>query len=185
MQWTSHFFEVVIVASCNEYLSLQKKKKKKKASSCHMFLGFCEPVSSELGIKAPLRVLVDDRLLVQRSKRPQLHCFSFDLLSIHLLTKDVRVPLQLLQSHVELFGFSTTDVGLTVRIACGKKGHYHSHCSVLTQPCATEEQSDLHGVCLQTRKAALQKDHSLAQAAYQSLDQTDLAPCLQSTLRSS
>ena len=30
MQWTSHFFEVVIVASCNEYLSLPKKKKKKK-----------------------------------------------------------------------------------------------------------------------------------------------------------
>jgi len=29
MQWTSRFFEVVIVASCNEYLSLPKKKKKK------------------------------------------------------------------------------------------------------------------------------------------------------------
>ncbi len=29
MQWTSHFFEVIIVASCNEYLSLPKKKKKK------------------------------------------------------------------------------------------------------------------------------------------------------------
>ena len=33
MQWTSHFFQVVTVASCNEYLSLQKKKKKKKVSS--------------------------------------------------------------------------------------------------------------------------------------------------------
>jgi len=30
MQWTSHFFEVVIVASCNEYLSLPKKRKKEK-----------------------------------------------------------------------------------------------------------------------------------------------------------
>jgi len=30
MQWTSHFFEVVIVASCNLYLSIPKKKKKKK-----------------------------------------------------------------------------------------------------------------------------------------------------------
>jgi len=30
MQWTSRFFEVVIVASCNEYLSLPKKKKKEK-----------------------------------------------------------------------------------------------------------------------------------------------------------
>jgi len=33
MQWTSHFFEVVIVASCNEYLSLTKKKEKKKKMS--------------------------------------------------------------------------------------------------------------------------------------------------------
>jgi len=30
MQWTSRFFEVVIVASCNEYLSLPKKKKKEE-----------------------------------------------------------------------------------------------------------------------------------------------------------
>jgi len=30
MQWTSYFFEVVVVASCNEYLSHQKKKMKKK-----------------------------------------------------------------------------------------------------------------------------------------------------------
>jgi len=29
----SHFFEVVIVASCNEYLSFPKKKKKKKVSA--------------------------------------------------------------------------------------------------------------------------------------------------------
>jgi len=56
---------------------------------------------------------VFDRLLVQRSKRPQLYCFSFDLVSIHLLTKGVRVPLQLLQSHDELFGFSTTDASVS------------------------------------------------------------------------
>ncbi len=31
LQWTSRFFEIVIVASCNEYLSLPKKKKKKKS----------------------------------------------------------------------------------------------------------------------------------------------------------
>ena len=30
MQWTSHFFEVVIVASCNEYLSLPTKGGKKQ-----------------------------------------------------------------------------------------------------------------------------------------------------------
>jgi len=33
MQWTSRFFEVVIVASCNEYLSLNKKKKKTSTNS--------------------------------------------------------------------------------------------------------------------------------------------------------
>ena len=31
VQWTSHFFEVVIVASCNEYLSLPKNNNKKNA----------------------------------------------------------------------------------------------------------------------------------------------------------
>ncbi len=34
MQWTSHFFEVVIVASCNEYLSLPKKIKIKIKNVC-------------------------------------------------------------------------------------------------------------------------------------------------------
>jgi len=30
MQWTSQFFEVVIVASCNEYFSLKKEEKREK-----------------------------------------------------------------------------------------------------------------------------------------------------------
>ncbi len=31
MQWTSQFFEIVIVASCNEYFSLKKEEKREKS----------------------------------------------------------------------------------------------------------------------------------------------------------
>ena len=38
MQWTSRFFEVVIVASCDEYLSLPKKKLKKRIPQLQLLL---------------------------------------------------------------------------------------------------------------------------------------------------
>jgi len=56
MQWSSHFFEVVIVASCNEYLSLpkQKKKEEKKGFACPLSpwqaCGDCLPWTDRLSV---------------------------------------------------------------------------------------------------------------------------------------
>jgi len=126
-------------------------------------------------------VLVDNRLLVKRRKGPQLLCFSSDLISIHLPTKGVRVPLQLSRLLVELFGFSMTHVGLAFRVPYGREADHHSSCSVLRQPYFAEEQTDLHEVCLQTRNAE-RENVPAVQKEVQDLEQAaENAKCLNDT----
>ena len=50
MQWTSHFFEVVIVASCNEYLSLPKESKKKTNLACASALRYSSGLDSSIAL---------------------------------------------------------------------------------------------------------------------------------------
>ena len=78
MQWTSHFFEVVIVASCNEYLFLPKKKKKpdqllifKRPQLALKLQGLLQPATTAAAKHSNLSVV--NQAIAAMYEHPALH----------------------------------------------------------------------------------------------------------------